>query len=66
MHGDKDQWSREDALKKFRGGEARVLIATDIASRGLDIPAVSHVILYSPSDCVETHTHRIGRTGIPV
>ncbi|CAD7944267.1 unnamed protein product [Amoebophrya sp. A25] len=63
IHGDLDQWTREKALADFRAGVARVLFATDVASRGLDIKGVSHVILYDPADDVETHTHRIGRTG---
>ncbi len=62
IHGDKSQEAREKALINFREGKIRVLVATDIAARGIDIPAISHVINYDiPSD-PESYVHRIGRT----
>jgi ATP-dependent RNA helicase RhlE len=62
IHGDKSQSARELALVNFREGKARVLIATDIAARGIDIPGITHVINYDiPSD-PESYVHRIGRT----
>lgn len=62
IHGDKSQSARELALQNFREGKAHVLIATDIAARGIDIAGISHVINYDiPLDC-ESYVHRIGRT----
>ena len=62
IHGDKSQNARELALVNFREGKARVLIATDIAARGIDIPGITHVVNYDiPSD-PESYVHRIGRT----
>jgi len=62
IHGDRSQSARELALANFREGKARVLIATDIAARGIDIPGITHVINYDiPSD-PESYVHRIGRT----
>jgi ATP-dependent RNA helicase DDX3X len=63
IHGDRTQREREAALYAFRTGRAPILVATAVAARGLDIPNVTHVILYDlPSDVAE-YTHRIGRTG---
>jgi len=63
IHGDLTQSQRESALNRFRNGRVSILIATDVASRGLDIPAVSTVINYDlPSD-IDDYVHRIGRTG---
>lgn len=63
IHGDRTQREREAALHAFRTGRAPILVATAVAARGLDIPNVTHVILYDlPSDIAE-YTHRIGRTG---
>ena len=62
IHGNKSQSQRERALKSFRSGALRVLVATDIAARGLDIPGVSHVINYELPDEPESYVHRIGRT----
>ncbi len=62
IHGDKTQSAREKALNNFRDGKISVLVATDVAARGIDIPAISHVINYDiPSD-PESYVHRIGRT----
>lgn len=63
IHGDLSQSQREKALKKFRAGEIAVLVATDVAARGLDIPTISHVINYDLPDTPEDYVHRIGRTG---
>ncbi len=63
IHGDMSQVQRDRVMERFRSGRAELLIATDLAARGLDIPAVSHVINYDiPSD-PESYVHRIGRTG---
>jgi ATP-dependent RNA helicase RhlE len=62
IHGNKSQSQREKAMDFFRKGKARLLIATDIAARGIDIPAVSHVINYELPEVAEAYVHRIGRT----
>ncbi|MCH8616789.1 DEAD/DEAH box helicase [Sphingomonas sp. SM33] len=62
IHGNKSQAQRERALAQFRSGEVSVLIATDIAARGIDIPGVSHVINYDLPEVPEQYVHRIGRT----
>lgn len=62
MHGDVTQHQREVALRKFKKGQLRVLVATDVASRGLDIPNVELVILMQPPQDVEVYIHRSGRT----
>jgi ATP-dependent RNA helicase RhlE len=63
IHADRTQPQREAALQGFRDGETRVLVATDIAARGLDVDAVSHVINYDVPDVPEDYVHRVGRTG---
>jgi ATP-dependent RNA helicase RhlE len=62
IHGNKSQNARERALARFKAGQARVLVATDIAARGIDIDEVSHVINYELPNVPETYVHRIGRT----
>jgi ATP-dependent RNA helicase RhlE len=62
IHGNKSQAQRERAIAAFRSGEMKVLIATDIAARGIDIPGVSHVINFDLPDVPEQYVHRIGRT----
>jgi ATP-dependent RNA helicase RhlE len=63
IHGNRSQAQRERALERFRGGRTRVLIATDVAARGIDVHGVSHVVNFDlPDDC-ESYVHRIGRTG---
>jgi ATP-dependent RNA helicase RhlE len=62
LHGDKSQNARQRALARFASGQARVLVATDIAARGIDVDQVSHVINYELPDEAETYIHRIGRT----
>lgn len=63
IHADRTQGQRETALSDFRSGRARVLVATDIAARGLDVDAVSHVINYDVPAAPEDYVHRVGRTG---
>jgi len=62
IHGNKSQAARLAALKKFKAGKVRVLVATDVASRGLDIDSISHVINFELPKEPETYVHRIGRT----
>jgi ATP-dependent RNA helicase RhlE len=63
IHGDKTQGARERALNAFRRGHTRVLVATDIAARGIDVDGVSHVVNYDLPHVPESYVHRIGRTG---
>jgi superfamily II DNA/RNA helicase len=63
VHGDLGQGARERALRAFRTGKIDVLVATDVAARGLDVSGVTHVINYDCPEDPETYTHRIGRTG---
>lgn len=63
IHGDKSQREREDALKLFKSGKTPILVATDVAARGLDIPNVTQVINYDMPSNVDDYVHRIGRTG---
>ena len=62
IHGNKSQGARQRALQRFRAGDARVLVATDIAARGIDVDSVSHVINYELPNEPESYVHRIGRT----
>ncbi len=63
IHGDLNQVAREKALKRFRSGTIDVLVATDVAARGIDVEGVTHVINYECPDDDKTYVHRIGRTG---
>ena len=63
IHGNKSQNARQEALNNFKSGRNRVLVATDIASRGIDIDELSHVINFELPNIPETYVHRIGRTG---
>jgi superfamily II DNA/RNA helicase len=63
VHGDLGQGARERALRAFRNGKIDVLVATDVAARGLDVSGVTHVINYDCPEDPDTYTHRIGRTG---
>ncbi len=63
IHGDKTQKARERSLEQFRRGKSRVLVATDIAARGLDIEGLSHVVNYDLPVDPESYVHRTGRTG---
>jgi len=62
IHGDKTQGQRERALAAFKQGDARILVATDIAARGIDVDAVSHVVNFELPNVPEAYVHRIGRT----
>ncbi len=62
IHGNRSQGQRDRALKAFKRGEAKVLVATDIAARGIDVPGVSHVVNFDLPNTPETYVHRIGRT----
>ena len=63
IHGDKSQREREDALRSFKRGDTPVMVATDVASRGLDIPNVTQVVNYDLPTNIDDYVHRIGRTG---
>ena len=63
VHGDLGQGARERALRAFRAGKIDILVATDVAARGLDVSGVTHVINYDCPEDQDTYTHRIGRTG---
>lgn len=63
IHGNKSQNARQGALKGFSSGDVRILVATDIAARGIDVPGITHVINYELPDDPENYVHRIGRTG---
>jgi ATP-dependent RNA helicase DDX23/PRP28 len=63
LHSGKMQQKREDAIAQFKSGSAEILVATDVAGRGIDVPDVKHVINFDMSTNIEDYTHRIGRTG---
>ena len=63
IHGDKSQAERDNVLAKFRTGESPVMVATDVAARGLDVKNIKTVINYDFPPCCEDYVHRIGRTG---
>lgn len=63
IHGDKTQGQRQNALEHFRSGKIKVLVATDVASRGIDIPKITHVFNYDLPEEAESYIHRIGRAG---
>ncbi|KAJ1425268.1 P-loop containing nucleoside triphosphate hydrolase protein [Ochromonadaceae sp. CCMP2298] len=63
LHGGRSQDQREETLEQFRNGEVQILVATDVAARGLDIPDVSHIINYDCPQKIAPYCHRIGRTG---
>ncbi|CAN5569576.1 DEAD/DEAH box helicase [soil metagenome] len=63
IHGDRSQSQREAALRSFKSGHVNVLVATDVAARGIDIDSISHVINYDIPEAPEDYVHRIGRTG---
>jgi ATP-dependent RNA helicase DeaD len=62
LHGELSQGQRDMVMRKFRSGAVRILVATDVAARGLDVDDITHVINYNPPDETETYTHRSGRT----
>ncbi|CAN5819799.1 hypothetical protein BH20CHL4_BH20CHL4_14470 [soil metagenome] len=63
LHGDLSQAQRDRVMKRFRSGQADILVATDVAARGLDVPEVSHVFNFDIPESPEAYVHRIGRTG---
>jgi ATP-dependent RNA helicase RhlE len=63
LHGDRTQGQRQSALKGFKSGTHDIMVATDIAARGLDVETISHVINYDMPDTADAYIHRIGRTG---
>jgi ATP-dependent RNA helicase RhlE len=63
IHGNKSQSARQRALENFRTGQTRILVASDLAARGIDVDGISHVINYDVPNVAETYVHRIGRTG---
>ena len=63
LHGDMTQGSRDGVMLAFKGGRVPILVATDVAARGLDISTVTHVINYDVPTSPDTYVHRIGRTG---
>lgn len=63
IHGNKSQNARQKALNDFRDGAVRILVATDIAARGIDVPGITHVVNFDLPDEAESYVHRVGRTG---
>ncbi|XP_062005842.1 DEAD-box ATP-dependent RNA helicase 52-like [Rosa rugosa] len=63
IHGDRTQQEREQALRSFKSGHTPILVATDVAARGLDIPHVAHVVNFDLPNDIDDYVHRIGRTG---
>ena len=63
LHGDLSQAKRERVMKRFRDAEFQLLVATDVAARGLDVEGVTHVFNYDIPEDSESYVHRIGRTG---
>lgn len=63
IHSDKTQGQRREALSKFRKGKAKIIVATDVLARGIDVPEVDYVVNYDLPDMAEDYIHRIGRTG---
>jgi len=63
IHGDKEQDDRFDVMEQFKKGDVKMLIATDISARGIDIPNVEYVVNYDLPDVPENYVHRVGRTG---
>jgi ATP-dependent RNA helicase RhlE len=63
MHGGKDQQDRLEVMNKFKSGEIKLLIATDVSARGIDIAHVDYVVNYDLPDEAENYVHRVGRTG---
>ena len=63
LHGGKTQRERDSVMKSFRGGDLKILVSTNLASRGIDIPSITHVINYDMPENVEEYVHRIGIAG---
>ncbi len=63
IHSDKEQAEREQTMQRFKSGELKLLIATDVSARGIDIPNVDFVVNYDLPEVAENYVHRVGRTG---
>ena len=63
LHGDMHQDDRDKVINEFKNSDMPILVATDVAARGLDIPAIKTVVNYDVARDIDTHTHRVGRTG---
>ena len=63
LHGDREQCDREEALRDFKDSRVRILVATDLASRGLDVIDITHIFNYDFPRNIEEYVHRVGRTG---
>ncbi len=63
IHGDKEQDARAITMRRFRAGDCRILVATDVSARGIDVPNIEYVINYDMPEKVENYVHRVGRTG---
>jgi ATP-dependent RNA helicase DeaD len=63
MHGDMVQGARDRVMKKFRAGDVRILVATDVVGRGIDVTSISHIINYDIPQSSDDYVHRVGRTG---
>jgi ATP-dependent RNA helicase DeaD len=63
MHGDMNQVQRESVIRRLKGGQVEIVVATDVAARGLDVERISHVVNYDIPNDVEAYVHRVGRTG---
>jgi ATP-dependent RNA helicase RhlE len=63
IHGDRSQNQRSRAIKSFKDGSVNILVATDVAARGIDVPGITHVINYSQPNTFDDYVHRIGRAG---
>jgi len=63
IHGEKDQSERSEVMQRFRSGECKLMVATDVSARGIDIPDIDYVINYDLPEKVENYVHRVGRTG---
>jgi len=63
MHGDMVQGARDRVMKKFRAGEVRILVATDVVGRGIDVTRISHIVNYDIPQSSDDYVHRVGRTG---
>ena len=63
LHGGKTQSERDSVMRSFRSGKQKILVSTNLAARGIDIPSITHVINYDMPENVEEYVHRIGRAG---
>ena len=63
LHGDLQQYERDKVIRDFKSSKVKILVATDVAARGLDIKSVKTVVNYDIAHDIDSHTHRVGRTG---